>query len=221
MSEDVLQFCDGSHLSDVRYQDGRPRGIDSQTGKRGTYHGDGGGGRLVDHNGKTIREITPRSAVQSTRPASASSSPPKSSGGNSPRASAARSADRKRWVTLNTFVDRVARHLDAHEVAVWLVVFRWTQDDHAELRIADIAARLGKSCRAVQRAIDRLLDAGLLERMKRGTRQGGPSRYRLEPDPAVALPRLATDAGSQHDAGDVLRAGPKHTKRDRRGAFTT
>lgn len=129
--------------------------------------------------------------------------------------------DRRRWVTLNTFVDRVARHLEPIEAAVWLVMFRFTQDDTAEVRVADIAARIGKTARSVQRAIDMLTDAGLIERIKRGTRQGGPSRYRLEPDPAATIPRLQASTASQPDTGVVLRPAPKHQKRDRRGAFTT
>jgi hypothetical protein len=153
-----------------------------------------------------------RGAVQSSR---------RQEGSTKPKRTTTRRADRGRWKTLNTFVDRVARHLQTHEVAVWLVMFRWTQDDHAEIRIADIAGRVGKSTRAVQRAIDRLLKVGLLERLKRGTRQGGPSRYRLEPDPEVALPKLAPVTAPQHDTGDTLKRTPKHQQRDRRGSFTT
>ncbi len=132
-----------------------------------------------------------------------------------------RKGDRTRWRTLNTFVDRVARHLDDAEQAVWFVVFRFTQDDAAEVRIQDIAGRVGKSARTVQRAVDRLIEVGLLERLKRGTRQGGPSRYRLEPDPSIALPRLQADSTPQRDTGDTLKHTPKHRRRDLRGAFTT
>ncbi len=133
----------------------------------------------------------------------------------------AKNKDRRRWVTFNTFVDRVARHLDDAEAAVWFVIFRWTQDDTADIRISDIAARIGKSTRSVQRAVDRLAGVGLIERLKRGTRQGGPSRYRLDPDPAAALPKLQADTPPQHDTGDTLKRTPKHQARDRRGVFTT
>lgn len=207
MTDTAFALPDGSRLHEHKLVDGRPFGVDSETGKRGTYHGDDGGGRIIDRDGNTIREVA-RSAgrVAGGRPTSGPKSRP----------------DRRRWVTLNTFVDRVARYLDSQEIAVWLVMFRWTQDDHAEIRLTDIASRVGKSTRAAKRAIDRLLEVGLLERLKRGTRQGGPSRYRLEPDPAVALPRLrATRPAPQQDTGVTLKVGPRHQKRDRSGAFTT
>ena len=129
--------------------------------------------------------------------------------------------DRTRWATFNTFVDRVARHLDAAEASVWYVIFRWTQDDTAEIRLSDIAARVGKSTRSVQRAVDRLIEVGLLERLKRGTRQGGPSRYRLESDPAIAIPTIQSRQSAQRDAGVRLKQPPEHKKRDKKGAFTT
>jgi predicted transcriptional regulator len=206
MTTDTFTIPDGTRLTQARDRGGRVFGVDPVTSRTCAYQGDEAGGRLVDPAGELVREVVPVAPAR-VKPTGRSTS--KSRG------------DRGRWVTLNTFVDRVARHLDDHEVAVWFVVFRWTQDDHAEIRMADIAGRLGKSTRAVQRAVDRLLEVGLLERLKRGTRQGGPSRYRLEPDPSVALPRLARDTGSQHDTRDTLKPTPKHRRRDRRGAFTT
>jgi len=206
MNSSTFTIPDGTTLTQAHDRGGRVFGVDPATSRTCAYQGDEAGGRLVDPAGELVREVVP---VASGRAKPTGKSTSKSTGG------------RSRWVTLNTFVDRVARHLDDHEVAVWFVVFRWTQDDHAEIRMADIAGRLGKSTRAVQRAVDRLLEVGLLERLKRGTRQGGPSRYRLEPDPSVALPRLATETGSQHDTRDTLKPTPKHGRRDRRGAFTT
>lgn len=204
MNATAYLLPDGEQLLDYKLVEGRPYGMDSVTSRQVTYQGDDAGGQLVDRDGRTIREVKPSPGKSSRRREDSTSRP-----------------DRRRWVTLNTFVDRVARHLDAHEVAVWLVLFRWTQDDHAEIRLEDIAGRVGKSTRAVSRAVDRLLEVGLIERLKRGTRQGGPSRYRLEPDPAAALPKLTDGRESQPDAGDTLRPAPKHRKRDRRGAFTT
>jgi hypothetical protein len=202
-----FRLPDGTKLTSTRQRDGRVRGVDSETHRTVEYFGDENGGRLVADE-QTVREVRPRAAAGATSAA-------KRARTSRPR------ADRGRWLTLNTFVDRVARHLDPHEVAVWVVVFRWTQDDTADIRIADIASRTGKSTRTVQRAVDRLVDVGLLERLRRGTRQGGPTRYRLEPDPASALQKLAPAPTAQHDTGVTLKAKPKHQRRDRRGAFTT
>jgi DNA-binding MarR family transcriptional regulator len=208
MSGTDVQLPDGTRLTSARQRDGHPCGVDSETHRTVAYLGDDTGGRLVDADGQTVREITPgaqRATAAAGKPASPSRARP----------------DRRRWLTLNTFVDSVARHLEPHEVAVWLVVFRWTQDDTAEIRLADIAGRIGKSTRTVKRAVDRLVDVGLLERLRRGTRQGGPSRYRLEPEPASAIPKLAPAAAPQHDARVTLKRTPKHQRRNRRGAFTT
>ena len=210
MSPSTFTMPDGTVLEQVRDRGGRRFGVDPVTSRTVTYEGDTARGRLIDSAGELVREVEAADAgTTGNAPAKAG------------KATTGRRAERRRWVTLNTFVDRVARHLDTHEVAAWFVVFRWTQDNHAEIRIADIAARLGKSTRATTRAVDRLLEVGLLERLKRGTRQGGPSRYRLEPDPEVALPKLAPERDSQRDTGDTLKRIPKHQTRDSRGSFTT
>lgn len=211
MTASTLTIPDGTTLTETRDRDGRVFGVDPVTSRTCTYQGDAGGGRLVDPDGVVVREVVPGAA----------SKPGRGKGRAKGSGTPDRRADRRRWATLNTFVDRVARHLDDHEVAVWFVVFRWTQDDHAEIRIADIAARLGKSTRATIRAVDRLLEVGLLERLKRGSRQGGPSRYRLDPDPAIAIPKLTADTGSKSDTSDTLKRVPKHQRRDGRGTFTT
>jgi len=211
MTAHSLTLPDGSTLTLKATHDGNgpPRGVDSVTSRTLTYMGDDHGGRLVDQDGANVREVRKKSADARTAASAGSGK------------ATSRSKDRKRWVTFNLFVDRVARHLDDAEQGAWYVLFRWTQDDTAEIRLDDIAARIGKSTRTVSRAVDRLLEVGLLERLKRGTRQGGPSRYRLEPDPAVALARLQADRPPQHDTGDVLKSRPKHQKRDANGSFTT
>ncbi len=211
MTSSNYQLPDGATLTLTGNQSAGPRGIDSVTSLTATYHGDEHGGRLVDGDGATVREIVPRATATAT-PAK----PESTAKNRSPKTS-----DRSRWKTFNTFVDRVARYLDDAEQEAWYVLFRWTQDDTAEIRLDDIAVKIGKSTRTVSRAVDRLIEVRLLDRLKRGTRQGGPSRYRLEPDPSVALPRLQADAPSQHDTGDGLKRPPKHQKRDHRGVFTT
>lgn len=123
----------------------------------------------------------------------------------------------RRFNTYNAFVDAVGRHLQPMDREVWHVVWRfvdgWTNT--AELRLSDIAARLNCHNRTVARSLDRLAKAGLIERLKRGTRQGGPSRYRLEPDVTRCLPRLQLH-------GKRLSGNPKPaTNRNAGGRFTT
>jgi hypothetical protein len=213
MTTSTLALPDGSTLTGTHDRGGWVYGVDPATGRTCTFKGDATGGCLVDSAGELVREVAAGAADATSKTLTKAT--------KRARAATVHRGDRGRWVTLNTFVDRVARHLDDAEQGAWYVLFRWTLADTAEIRLKDIAARIGKSTRTVSRAVDRLIEVGLLERLKRGTRQGGPSRYRLEPDPSVALARLQADAQPQHDTDDRLKNQPKHQKRDRRGSFTT
>lgn len=208
MIASTFTIPDGTTMTDATNRGGRMFGTDPVTKRTCTYQGDATGGRLVDSAGELIREIVPQAAAVPT-PAKAAASTSKSTGG------------RGRWLTFNTFVDRVARHLELHEQAVWMVIYRAVQDDTAEIGVEDIATKINRSARTVKRAVDRLVAVGLLERLRRGTKQSGPTRYRLEADPAVALPRLTPATAAQRDTSDTLKQTPKHQKRDRRGAFST
>lgn len=210
MIASTFTIPDGTTMTDATNRGGRMFGTDPVTKRTCTYQGDATGGRLVDSAGELIREIVPQAATApAAAPASAATSASKSTGG------------RGRWLTFNTFVDRVARHLELHEQAVWVVIFRAVQDDTAEIGVEDIATKINRSARTVKRAVDRLVAVGLLERLRRGTKQSGPTRYRLEADPAVALPRLTPATAAQRDASDTLKQTPKRQKRDRHGAFST
>ena len=209
MSATAHTLPDGSLLLEHKVDgDGRAFGLDERTSRRCTYIGDERGGRLINRHGDIVREIVPQ-ATAAPMPAKAAASTSRSTGG------------RGRWLTFNTFVDRVARHLELHEQAVWMVIYRTVQDDTAEIGVEDIATKINRSTRTVKRAVDRLVAVGLLERLRRGTKQSGPTRYRLEADPAVALPRLTPATAAQRDTSDTLKRTPKHQKRDRRGAFST
>jgi hypothetical protein len=93
---------------------------------------------------------------------------------------------RRKTITSNAFTDAVGRYVPANAREVWHVVFRFTDavTFEAEVRVPDIAARLGCACRTVERGLDWLMTAGLITRIRRGTRQLGPSRYLIDADPA-------------------------------------
>ena len=136
-----------------------------------------------------------------------------------PTATNAAQKSRTRFNTFNTFVDAVGRYLAPSDREVWHVVFRFADaaTDIAEVRHADIAARLGFHTRTVKRSIDRLITHGLVERLKRGTRQGGPSRYRLDPEPKRHLPAIQVNGVAKRPA----RRRPTQPARSQNGRFTT
>lgn len=89
-------------------------------------------------------------------------------------------AVKRRFTLLNTFVDFELAELGAVDVAVWLVLYRDGQrDGTATTAVSDLMRRTGYGDAAVRRALRRLRDRGLIDRVKRGTLAGGPSIYRL------------------------------------------
>ena len=89
-----------------------------------------------------------------------------------------RTADR--FGVLNAFVDCSLVGLSRAELATWLCLYRDTRNGTASTGQADIARRAGLSVRAVQKAIGRLCERGLLVVVYRGGLNRGPSRYRVE-----------------------------------------
>lgn len=85
-----------------------------------------------------------------------------------------------RWQTLNYFADVTARTLKSTEVAVWLQLFRNTKPDGL-VRISqeDLAHRVGKSDRTVWSTLRGLETAGVLTVVHRGSKEAGPSMYRV------------------------------------------
>lgn len=91
---------------------------------------------------------------------------------------------RKRFQLLNAFVDAALARLGSVDVAVWLVLYRHGQrDGTATAAVSDLKRRTGYQDAAVRRALRRLRDRGLIDRLKRGTLAGGPSVYRLREPP--------------------------------------
>ena len=170
--------------------------------------------RAAEAAKKGVRQEAAADCPSGERPAEG---PPAARQRGKPNANAVAKA-RCRFATYNAFTDSVGRYLQPVDREVWHVVWRfadgWTNT--AELRLNDIAARLNCHTRTVARSIERLVKAGLIVRLKRGTRQGGPSRYRLEPNVLGCLPRLQCRDKPRRPGN------PKPTtRRSEKGKFTT
>ena len=86
-----------------------------------------------------------------------------------------------RFQTLNQFVDQSMRTVGAVAQRVWFVIFRETKPDGtAKISHARIGDLIGIKRRAVIRATQELVDAGLLVVVKRGGADHTPSTYRAK-----------------------------------------
>jgi hypothetical protein len=93
-----------------------------------------------------------------------------------------RSGGRERFVRmLNPFVDLRLRELTPAEVRVWLILYRDERGGVSRTSHADLARRAGVSTRAVVRALNKLRDRKLVERVRRGRMNVGISVHRLLP----------------------------------------
>jgi DNA-binding transcriptional ArsR family regulator len=87
---------------------------------------------------------------------------------------------RGRFAVLNEFTDVTMRSLGLADVKVWLILFRDTRPNGlARTGQTDIAERTGLSVRSVKVALRRLRAAGIVERVRCGRLNGGPSVYRV------------------------------------------
>lgn len=89
-------------------------------------------------------------------------------------------AVRRRFALLNAFIDGGLPRRTRAELAAWLLLYRHAKPDGiVTASVADLAQRAGRDESAMRRALKRLREAGLVERIKRGTLAGGPSVWRL------------------------------------------
>ncbi len=94
------------------------------------------------------------------------------------------SAKRKsaqRFAVLNDFVDFTLAGLSRADIAVWLTLYRDTRDGTAQTAYDDLARRTGLNRRNVGRALRRLELRDLVQVVRRGALNRGPSRYRVRP----------------------------------------
>ena len=88
----------------------------------------------------------------------------------------------ERFAALNAFVDFgiADAKLTPAEAIVWLVLFRDTKANGlARTAQADIARRAGLDVRTVRRAVASLEAKGMLQIVRRGRLNAGPSTYRV------------------------------------------
>lgn len=136
----------------------------------------------------------------------------------------ARDKAARRFRTFNAFVDSVGRYVPANAREAWHVVFRFADatTHEAELRVPDLSARLGCNDRTAERGLKWLMVAGLITRQRRGTRQGGASRYFIDPDPGRHLDKLR-EMHEERDGRKRQRIGRpvSNATRAKSGRFTT
>jgi DNA-binding MarR family transcriptional regulator len=100
------------------------------------------------------------------------------------RRKTSRRRSRLRFETINAFVDSGMADLNRAELAVWLILFRDTkQDGTARASLDDLARRGGMNRQTASRAVGRLTRRKMLQIIRRGGLNCGPSTYRVFPFP--------------------------------------
>lgn len=96
-----------------------------------------------------------------------------------PTAKQAKQNTSDRFGVLNSFVDCSLAGLTKAELATWLCLYRDTRNGTASTAQSDIAKRAGLSVRAINKAIRKLIEVGLIVVVFHGGLNRGPSRYRV------------------------------------------
>jgi DNA-binding MarR family transcriptional regulator len=100
------------------------------------------------------------------------------------RRKTAKRASRLRFEILNAFVDQGMSDLSRSELAVWLILYRDTRPNGtARASLIDLARRAGIDRQTAARAIGRLAGRKMLQVLRRGGLNRGPSTYRVFPYP--------------------------------------
>lgn len=85
-----------------------------------------------------------------------------------------------RWALINAFVDQSLREVNNTAAVIWFILFR-DANKKGTVRTAqsDLARRAGVSLRTVHSAIKGLRSAGLVEVLRMGRLNTGPTLYRI------------------------------------------
>jgi hypothetical protein len=102
-----------------------------------------------------------------------------------------------RWATLNTFVDVIAPRLTLAERAVWLVMFRHARDGKCETTVRMLANGAAVSRSTAEIALRRLEACGLVSVIWKSKDKARASKYGINGQPHVCLPRLMADEPSR------------------------
>lgn len=86
-------------------------------------------------------------------------------------------------LALNRFLDTTARAIHPSAALVWLQLLRDERGGTARTAVTDLARRCGLSSRTVKRRLAELKACGLVVVLKPGTRDAGPTVYKLLPSP--------------------------------------
>ena len=91
---------------------------------------------------------------------------------------------RLRFEILNDFVDTGMAVLSRAELVVWLILYRDTKrDGTARASLTDLARRAGIDRQTASRAVGRLAGRKMLQVIRPGGLNRGPSTYRVFPYP--------------------------------------
>lgn len=204
----TLQLPDGTEL--VLTGDDPLWGYDEESGRTGGW--DAAESVLRDSEGKVLRKVRKGRQRSNTEPRQ--------------QGTADKAVAHSRFVTLNQFVDECAKHFEPLTNLVYTVVFRFAdaKTNTVDVSISTIAGRLSVSDRSVRRAIDTLRDCQLITRTRRGTRQGGASRYQIDVRPADRLPDILAWKAANGRPQPAKRSHQNNSQpvtRDQLGQFTT
>jgi DNA-binding transcriptional ArsR family regulator len=103
--------------------------------------------------------------------------------GPTAQAKTRRASRKERFAVLNAFVDVSLATLTGTEAKVWLILFRDAKAATGTARTgqADLARRAGVKPRMVRYALTALEEKGLVQLLRRGQLNTGPSTYRIHP----------------------------------------
>ena len=84
-------------------------------------------------------------------------------------------------------VDQILKHISPGAGIVWLVLFRNAYEGKARISVERIASFCSFGERQVVRHVNELVERGIVRRAVRGSKNGGPTVYELNPDYIAAL----------------------------------
>ena len=116
-----------------------------------------------------------------------------------------------RWTMLNRFVEETARRLTPGAVTVWLILYKWADVDGSVKMTQDqIAERSPFGTRQVIEHLNTLMEHKCLTMISRGSRNKGPSRYRISSGSTCGIPQPLPDYNMRKPALCNMR-NPAHT----------